>query len=525
MADLSPPTDALYAAGGYELQCHGSFECTLTLGAITATVNVSVVQGLNNPLLSWHDAIALGILPPEFPAQLRSVGQTESASAPSSESTSVNDRPISPPLGADTAAPSPAQGTESGPDAAHANPRPLWPDPTADSVVNDRRSPPSQQPTDDVTAARRAAPQTPPSSDVTDGCEISPIEDPTLAKVREAAKNDAEYASLCDTVLHGFPPQRSDLAVALRPYWGVRDHLAVDDGLLVCGSRLIIPRRLRQETLQRLHDSHQGIDRTLRAPANPSTGRGSTETSPPPYRHVRPATIGYPVSSGSPCYPTRHQNGYLSPYPRISSNTPAARTSYTPIACPAGPRSLTVPETPLPKLWFVTSAVCSRPPVCHACSAATVGHNTPPTTQKNSCSAGRHTPYLNTVLPPVQRSRRGSSETRQAAHPEGHHIRQPGTATPSPVASSKSATRPGRTADLQRKYYTATPLRSAVPIHHRAFAPEWQRVAEDCDKRADALRDAARDRYNVTAKPCPACTSAATSPYRTNPRACGTAAG
>ena len=44
------------------------------------------------------------------------------------------------------------------------------------------------------------------------------------------------------------------------------------------------------------------------------------------------------------------------------------------------------------------------------------------------------------------------------------------------------------------------PLRSAVPIHHGTFAPEWQRAADECDRRADLLRETAHDRYNRTAK-------------------------
>ena len=97
------------------------------------------------------------------------------------------------------------------------------------------------------------------------GVRVSPIEDPTLAGVRAAAHTDPEYTALCESVLNGFPSQRSDLAPSLCPYWGVRDQLAVDDGVLVCGSRLVIPRSLRKETLWRPHDSHQGIERTLRS--------------------------------------------------------------------------------------------------------------------------------------------------------------------------------------------------------------------------------------------------------------------
>ena len=41
----------------------------------------------------------------------------------------------------------------------------------------------------------------------------------------------------------------------LRQYWPVYDRLSVDDGLVVCGSRLVIPQRLRMTVLEALHAS------------------------------------------------------------------------------------------------------------------------------------------------------------------------------------------------------------------------------------------------------------------------------
>lgn len=94
--------------------------------------------------------------------------------------------------------------------------------------------------------------------------EESPFPDATLEKVRAAAERDPEYITLKDVVLTGFPDHKSQLDPLLRPYWGVRDRLAVGDSLLVCGQRLLIPQSLRRETLVRLQASHQGVDRTKR---------------------------------------------------------------------------------------------------------------------------------------------------------------------------------------------------------------------------------------------------------------------
>ena len=97
-----------------------------------------------------------------------------------------------------------------------------------------------------------------------DGAQIAPLRDRTLDAVRAAAARDPEYSMLRDTVIDGFPEHRQEVTPAVRPYWGIRDRLAVDDGLVVYGARLIIPVSLRRQILTSLHDSHQGIEKTKR---------------------------------------------------------------------------------------------------------------------------------------------------------------------------------------------------------------------------------------------------------------------
>lgn len=97
-----------------------------------------------------------------------------------------------------------------------------------------------------------------------DGCILAPFRDMTLEKVRESGYRDAEYVALRDIIMEGFPKSKRELSLQLRPYWAVQGKLAVDDDLFVFGSRLVIPRDLRREVLDRLHDGHQGMDRTKR---------------------------------------------------------------------------------------------------------------------------------------------------------------------------------------------------------------------------------------------------------------------
>ena len=47
----------------------------------------------------------------------------------------------------------------------------------------------------------------------------------------------------------------------MRPYYAVAAEISISEGLLLRGSRIIIPLSLRKEILQRLHTGHQGISK------------------------------------------------------------------------------------------------------------------------------------------------------------------------------------------------------------------------------------------------------------------------
>ena len=95
---------------------------------------------------------------------------------------------------------------------------------------------------------------------ISDGETQDKTGDPLLEEVRSAATEDTEYQAVCKEVASDEKPR----AIKEQGYLGVRDSLSVEDGLLLYGSRLVIPKKLRRTILERLHSSHQGIDRTLR---------------------------------------------------------------------------------------------------------------------------------------------------------------------------------------------------------------------------------------------------------------------
>ena len=83
-----------------------------------------------------------------------------------------------------------------------------------------------------------------------------------LQDLRIYAREDHAYQQLVHYVLDGFPEHRGQLPDECKPFWGVRSHLSVDDGLIVYGCRLVIPHKMRRQVLMQLHESHQGSVRT-----------------------------------------------------------------------------------------------------------------------------------------------------------------------------------------------------------------------------------------------------------------------
>ena len=83
-----------------------------------------------------------------------------------------------------------------------------------------------------------------------------------LQEVQEAAAADPEYQQLVESIQTGFPTNKAELQEPVKQYWPVRDRLSVDDGIVLCGCRIVIPSSLRRQTLVTLHAGHLGQEKT-----------------------------------------------------------------------------------------------------------------------------------------------------------------------------------------------------------------------------------------------------------------------
>ena len=80
----------------------------------------------------------------------------------------------------------------------------------------------------------------------------------------EEARKDENYQKLHQQVIVGFPSSRDQLEISLRPYFHLRNSLSVEQDLVLFDNRIIVPHKARRKTLEELHSSHQGMEKTKR---------------------------------------------------------------------------------------------------------------------------------------------------------------------------------------------------------------------------------------------------------------------
>ena len=59
-------------------------------------------------------------------------------------------------------------------------------------------------------------------------------------------------------------PAKQTVQMDIVPYWKVRDSLTICDGLLLYDDRIVVPQPLQEQTLSKVHEGHQGIERCCR---------------------------------------------------------------------------------------------------------------------------------------------------------------------------------------------------------------------------------------------------------------------
>ena len=88
-----------------------------------------------------------------------------------------------------------------------------------------------------------------------------PISDRKMDIIRQATKDDAQMQELKQTIPDGWPDNRPDCPKQLTDFWNYRDEIAYMDGILMKGTKVIIPSACRKQMLEKIHECHLGVEK------------------------------------------------------------------------------------------------------------------------------------------------------------------------------------------------------------------------------------------------------------------------
>jgi hypothetical protein len=77
-----------------------------------------------------------------------------------------------------------------------------------------------------------------------------------LERIKVSTSNDPELRALKEQFYQGWPAAIKEVPQILKPYWSYRDEITIEDGIMMKGHRIIIPKVLQPEILLKLHASH-----------------------------------------------------------------------------------------------------------------------------------------------------------------------------------------------------------------------------------------------------------------------------
>ena len=87
--------------------------------------------------------------------------------------------------------------------------------------------------------------------------------DAKIGQLRRSTDTDSELGPLKNVIVNGWPEEVKNLPKCLKPYWSMKDLLSVDNGIVLKSDRIMVPEDMREEILEKLHTSHQGISKTI----------------------------------------------------------------------------------------------------------------------------------------------------------------------------------------------------------------------------------------------------------------------
>ena len=82
-----------------------------------------------------------------------------------------------------------------------------------------------------------------------------------LHNLQLATKDDDKLATLKHVIQQGWPKTIREVPSKIQPYWTFQEELTIEDGLVLKGTRIIIPDKKREDILKLIHEGHLSLNK------------------------------------------------------------------------------------------------------------------------------------------------------------------------------------------------------------------------------------------------------------------------
>ena len=83
----------------------------------------------------------------------------------------------------------------------------------------------------------------------------------SLQQIRITTQEDDELALLKHTITQGWPSTIKEVPSVLQSYWTFREELTIEDGIILKGTRIVIPAKKCEALLKLIHEGHLGLNK------------------------------------------------------------------------------------------------------------------------------------------------------------------------------------------------------------------------------------------------------------------------
>ena len=94
--------------------------------------------------------------------------------------------------------------------------------------------------------------------------DSTPINKNTFLEIKYATENDPILLNLKEIISSGWPDSKDEVDPIIRHYFHFRDELTIEDGIIMRGQRIIIPKSLQHGMKTKIHAGHMGMNSCLR---------------------------------------------------------------------------------------------------------------------------------------------------------------------------------------------------------------------------------------------------------------------